>query len=337
MTEAASAGAAAATTVSPRSRNADASSGTPLTAWGTRRYAIAEPVGLSGNTMQPDMGPGSTVPYAATPSLIESPLAVHGGKSGASRASLLHPTPRSDHTPTTQRPFGIAYSLRDFAGPDEGSAETDRPRHLMQSHHRHDQGFERDPPLREGPPRKPCPPQRHPRRRYAAPPAVSGHGGHHTRVTPGPQEPVAQGQPAEPHEQQRPGPQIGEHAEPQPGTHEGEEYRVHERRRSLQLETQPPALHRRPVLEIEARGERDHHRLEMREPRHRGRGNGDRHEEQRAIARHQPQVATQREPERAADRHRAREVQDDVAGDPQLQSAGARHGLGHGQHERDAQ
>src|SRR6266700_136924 len=307
MTEAASAGAAAATTVSPRSRNADASSGTPLTAWGTRRYAIAEPVGLSGNTMQPDMGPGSTVPYAATPSLIESPLAVHGGKSGASRASLLHPTPRSDHTPTTQRPFGIAYSLRDFAGPDEGSAETDRPRHLMQSHHRHDQGFERDPPLREGPPRKPCQRQRHSRLRYDAPPAVSGHGGHHTRVTPGPQEPVAQRQPAEPHEQ----------------------------RRSLQHETQPPALPRRPVLEIEARGERDHHRLEMREPRHRGRGNGDRNEEQRAVARHQPQVATQREPERAADRHRAREVQDDVAGDPQLQSAGARHGLGHGEHERE--
>src|SRR6266704_6795763 len=181
MTEAASAGAAAATTVSPRSRNADASSGTPLTAWGTRRYAIAEPVGLSGNTMQPDMGPGSTVPYAATPSLIESPLAVHGGKSGASRASLLHPTPRSDHTPTTQRPFGIAYSLRDFAGPDEGSAETDRPRHLMQSPHRPEQGFERDPPLREGPPRKPCQRQRHSRLRYDAPPAVSGHGGHQDR------------------------------------------------------------------------------------------------------------------------------------------------------------
>src|SRR5688572_28625583 len=100
--------------------------------------------------------------------LTAEPLAVHGGRIGPSRGSLLQPTASSDDNPASHRLLRIRCSLRDFPGQEQGAAEADRPRHLVDPNDRDDQGLERDPPFGEGPPRELREPQHDPRLRYKA-------------------------------------------------------------------------------------------------------------------------------------------------------------------------
>src|SRR2546426_9239317 len=78
-------------------------------------------------------------------------------------------------------------SPQDFPGPNQRLAEADWSRHLVNANHRHDEGLERDPPLRKRPPRQLGEPQGHARLRYKAQPAVPGKGRRHIGVAAGPQ------------------------------------------------------------------------------------------------------------------------------------------------------
>src|SRR5438132_360290 len=116
--------------------------------------------------IDPESAAGSIARYAAVSKLIALALAVQGGSNGPSRGSLLHAAPSSDHTPTSHRRFGVMRVLRRFPGPAERPAQADRPCDFVHSYHRHDQGLEGDPPLRERPPGEPRQRQRRSRLRY---------------------------------------------------------------------------------------------------------------------------------------------------------------------------
>src|SRR6266513_1681473 len=235
----------------PPSLNPCESSGMLVAACGTTRYSTADPNGFAGNTAHPAVWVGSMAVYAAIPSDTWPPLAAVQGASGGAVAGLELQAAASSHgRPTIHRRFGIGYLL-DFSGTHERRAEADGARHFVNSNHRHDQGLKGDPPLGERPPGELREPQRHPRLRYEPEPALPRQGRRHPRIPPRPEHAVAQAYHPEPDQQQDPRPQIRQHADPQPRPREGEERHVHRQRAAFQLATQPLALCRHEVLELE--------------------------------------------------------------------------------------
>src|SRR5437879_4452874 len=219
---AAASGGAAAGTVAPCSRKADASSGTPLAACGTRRNCSADPEPFGPNTAHPAVCVGSIAVYAATERLTCPALAaVHGVSLGCVLLEL-QATAQSDNSPA-RRPFGIRDVLRGFPGAPERPAEADRPDHLVHPNHRYHEGLERDPPLGKGAPRHLRQPERAPGLRHQAEPTLAREHGGHARMPPSPEQAVSQARGPQPDQQQHPWPQLGQYAQAQASTRQDEE------------------------------------------------------------------------------------------------------------------
>src|SRR2546425_9134600 len=84
-------------------------------------------------------------------------------------------------------------------------------------------------------------------------------------MPPRPKEAEAQAHEPEADEQQDPRPQIRQYPDPEPRPGQREERHIHRQRPAFQLATQPLAFHRREVLQVEPRGQRDDQRLERSE------------------------------------------------------------------------
>src|SRR2546422_7116353 len=123
-------------------------------------------------------------------------------------------------------------------------------------------------------------------------------------MPPRPAHAVAQAHEPQADEQQDPWPEIRQHADPQPRTRQGEERHIHRQRPAFQLATQPLALDRREVLQIEPGSERDDQRFEVREPRHLRGDERRRHQEQRRVAPYEAQVPAERVAQERAHRDR---------------------------------
>ena len=117
-----------------------------------------------------------------------------------------------------------ALPLPGFPGPNERLAETDWSGYLVDSNHRYDEGFERDPPLRERPPRQLRQRQRPTGLRYKAQPALAGKDWRHVGVAAGPEQAVAQAHDPQADQQQHPGPELRQRAKLQRRPGEGEEH-----------------------------------------------------------------------------------------------------------------
>src|SRR2546429_3749427 len=140
------------------------------------------------------------------------------GGSGGPRSWLLPPAARTDASPASppsppNPPKGrcatmCALPLPGFPGPNERLAETDWSGYLVDSNHRYDEGFERDPPLRERPPRQLRQRQRPTGLRYKAQPALAGKDWRHVGVAAGPEQAVAQAHDPQADQQQHPGPEL---------------------------------------------------------------------------------------------------------------------------------
>src|SRR2546427_8553955 len=110
-------------------------------------------------------------------------LLPHAARTDASPASRpSHPNPPKSRFATM-----CALPLPGFPGPNERLAETDWSGYLVDSNHRYDEGFERDPPLRERPPRQLRQRQRPTGLRYKAQPALAGKDWRHVGVAAGPE------------------------------------------------------------------------------------------------------------------------------------------------------
>ena len=139
----------------------------------------------------------------------------------------------------------------------------------------------------------------------------------------GPPQAVAQADHAQPRQQQRPGPQLGQDAELEPGARQGEEDDVHDGCTAVQLVPQPPALDGRDVLEVAPRGEAEQDRLEVQQPGRCGREERRRREPRRFAPSHQPGVLHQQRPEGGARRQRPGELERGDARHRQLQRPAA--------------
>ena len=151
----------------------------------------------------------------------------------------------------------------------------------------------------------------------------------------GPPQAVAQADHAQPRQQQRPGPQLGQDAELEPCARQGEEDDVHDGCTAVQLVPQPPALDGRYVLEVAPRGEADQQRLQVQQSGGCGREERCRREPCRVVPSHQPGILDQQHPEGDARHQRPGELERGVARHRQLQRPAAHQRLGDEEHDRE--
>src|SRR5205807_10321133 len=102
-------------------------------------------------------------------------------------------------------------------------AEADWSGHLVDTNDRYEQGLERDPPFGKRPPGELSEHHGRAALRYKAQPPGAGYDRRHVRMATGPPQAVAQADHAQPRQQQRPGPQLGQVADLEPGARHGEE------------------------------------------------------------------------------------------------------------------
>src|SRR5256712_7526924 len=196
----AGAGAELAARVAPRNKKDDLPPGVPVAAWGTSRYSMPDPDWFAANATQPGprtvrrtklpLGLGSADRYSPAVRLTSGAPGVHGA---SGPVDSLHPTARSEHTPIRLSTFSDTLFLLCFAGEAQDPPEADRAYQLVDPNHRHDQGLERDPPLRERPPRHAGEPQRYPSLRDKSQPPLPRQDRPYTGVPTRPGDAAAQG------------------------------------------------------------------------------------------------------------------------------------------------
>src|SRR2546422_1099293 len=230
----AGAGAEPAARVAPRNQKDDLPPGVPVAAWGTSRYSMSDPDWFAANATQPGLptvrstklplGLGSADRYSPAVRLTSGAPGVHGA---SGPVDSLHPTARSEHSPIRLVTFPTIFTLPHFAGEAHDPPEADRAYQLVDPNHRHDQGLERDPPLRERPPRHAGEPQRYASLRDKSQPPLPRQDRPYTGVPTRPDDAVAQGHDPQPRDEQHPGPQACQGLQMQAGACQGEEREVH--------------------------------------------------------------------------------------------------------------